>query len=209
MLFRSILLLQGESVTLKANVLDGYEFNNTVWSVDNIHQSSITIKDAKKEETTLTVAFDLPMAFEFDVIASSKDSNPTIANYRASINDALNEVTLEATIADTKGLAAYAFTTSNIKPASDYSGWIPVEGKTQEVSAITKQSGTYYLWVKDDADNIVSSSVLYIYEITFSPGEGEGIMPTILKVQNIDVVLPTVTFMVKLHVFWIFEVKIS
>ena len=134
------------------------------------------------------------MAFEFDVIASSKDSNPTIANYRASINDALNEVTLEATIADTKGLAAYAFTTSNIKPASDYSGWIPVEGKTQEVSAITKQSGTYYLWVKDDADNIVSSSVLYIYEITFSPGEGEGIMPTILKVQNIDVVLPTVTF---------------
>ena len=72
-------------------------------------------------------------------------------------NLVINGATVTATLTDNQGLSGYGFSTSNsVEPSS----WTSISGTSYNLSTTITTEGTYYLWVKDSADNKTVSDVI-------------------------------------------------
>ena len=190
------ILLQGESIGIAATNVKGYTLHETVWTTDN---TSIAFTDATKATTNLKVSASLTAPItEAVVYASADDEKPVIGSFTATANDAKNEITFSLSASDTKLLTHWMITTAEDTPRSSDAGWQEVASSDIAEGAITKTqtantAGTYYAWVKDDGENIVSANAsIHIYEITFDAGTGDTstAKASILKVENTAIVLP-------------------
>ena len=73
-----------------------------------------------------------------------KDNPPEI------LNVSVTGKTLTADLTDDNNLSGYAVNTSNVTPSS----WTNISGKNYKLNITISTPGTYYLWVKDNSDNI-------------------------------------------------------
>ena len=73
-----------------------------------------------------------------------KDNPPEI------LNVSVTGKTLTADLTDDNNLSGYAVNTSNVTPSS----WTSISGKNYKLNITISTPGTYYLWVKDNSDNI-------------------------------------------------------
>ena len=90
----------------------------------------------------------------FDKIIDTQ--KPVISNLK------INGKTITATLTDNQSLSAYGFSTSNtLEPTS----WTTISGKTYNLSTTINTEGTYYLWVKDGAENKTTKEFTISLEI--------------------------------------------
>ena len=90
----------------------------------------------------------------FDKIIDTQ--KPIISNLN------VNGKTITATLTDNQSLLAYGFSTSNtLEPTS----WTTISGKTYNLSTTITTEGTYYLWVKDGAENKTTKEFTISLEI--------------------------------------------
>ena len=94
---------------------------------------------------------------------------PTITNLT------VNENILTATLSDNNNLVGYGLSTnSNVEPTS----WTQINGITYNLNITVESEGTYYLWVKDSAENKT------IKEFTISLGTS---FETLMVANNTDI----------------------
>ena len=90
----------------------------------------------------------------FDKIIDTQ--KPVISNLK------INGKTITATLTDNQSLLAYGFSTSNtLEPTS----WTTISGTTYNLSTTITTEGTYYLWVKDGAENKTTKEFTISLEI--------------------------------------------
>ena len=90
----------------------------------------------------------------FDKIIDTQ--KPIISNLN------VNGKTITATLTDNQSLLAYGFSTSNtLEPTS----WTTISGTTYNLSTTITTEGTYYLWVKDGAENKTTKEFTISLEI--------------------------------------------
>ena len=90
----------------------------------------------------------------FDKIIDTQ--KPVISNLK------INGKTITATLTDNQSLLSYGFSTSNtLEPTS----WTTISGKTYNLSTTITTEGTYYLWVKDGAENKTTKEFTISLEI--------------------------------------------
>ena len=194
-----VYLIQGESAALAATKQSGYTFSDPVW---NETSGNVSFADAKSASTTLKLNA-LTAAQTISVAASCGDDLPVITGFSAAANDTNTAVTFTFSATDTKGIVAWAVTTSNTVPADD--AWTTVNSTTalnNKTLPDVIAAGTYYFWVKDDGGNAVCSASnssgtksIDIYQIDFSAGtDGSGTMASRLKVENTAFKLPQNAF---------------
>ena len=90
----------------------------------------------------------------FDKIIDTQ--KPVISNLN------VNDTTVTAVLTDDKGLSSYGISSSNtIEPTS----WTTISGTTYNLSTTITTEGTYYLWVKDGAENKTTKEFTISLEI--------------------------------------------
>ena len=204
----SHLLITGESLAINAVAQTGYGFSSElgVWSASNT-TSGITINNVGSSSTAVTAGKKGISTYEVELVAKAYDEAPVISNYHMSDRAADGStVTLSADLSDTKGLTAWAISTSATLAGVSDSEWHSVEGEAATavasrvitVSDVTAQA-SYYVYVKDNQSptpNSAVSDVLSVYRISFDKGDttGEVVMNPVLKVQNEDITLPLNAF---------------
>ena len=85
----------------------------------------------------------------FDVITDIE--KPVISNL------VVNDTTITATLTDNESLSGYGISTSN---STEPTSWTTISGTTYNLSTTITTEGTYYLWVKDSAENKAVSDVI-------------------------------------------------
>ena len=90
----------------------------------------------------------------FDKIIDTQ--KPVIKNLNVS------GTTVTATLTDDQGLSGYGFSTSK---STEPTSWTSISGKTYNLSTTITTEGTYYLWVKDGAENKTTKEFTISLEI--------------------------------------------
>ena len=89
-------------------------------------------------------------------IINIDNENPTINSLSVERN---SKISIKAKD-NVSGIVGYYISTSNTKPAANATGWVTTNipaGQEGNIT-VTKSPGTYYVWVKDKADNVSSNS---------------------------------------------------
>jgi len=201
----SVTMLEGESAQLSVTANPGYYFEDLIW-LPVPDDAGLTVSGVKTQEDTKTSTATLTARLTrslagVTVYAKVANESPEIESFRGSNGEGYAAVTLSFTARDSKDLEAWALSGDGENPpaAEDASLWTAFEtdGKAGTASAQVTEAGTYYLYVKDGAGNVVRSSQSQsVYSIAFRGGAGaaenQGGLPSMLKAQNTTVTLPSV-----------------
>ena len=196
----SAILIQNETAQLAAVPQSGYSFSGSLWSEAS---GNIVIGDVKAAATTATLSTKMSAAADIGIVASCIDDLPVITAFSAAIYDGNSRVRFTFSATDTKTITGWAITKSGTaEPAEGDWNIVSISALDGQTLDNITETGTYYLWVRDNGGNKVCSSAndsgaagIEIYRIAFAAGEGgSGSMSSILKVENIAVTLPLCAF---------------
>lgn len=184
----SITLIEGETIIVEATLNNGYNFDKVIWNSENQF-----IKISEQKEITKIAIASMDSAQSAVLYAHSNDDKPIIGSFSAEAINEHSEVVFTLNASDTKQVTHWAITMNNQEPTV----WNKLETNEAniEVSQHVQKEGTYYAWIKDEAENIVSSKYpINIYRISFSNNGGIGEMASLLKVENTTITLPANKF---------------
>ena len=168
--------------------VDGASSTTYTVNENSTKTNTIAITGATGASITVTIESVSPYYTTQTQVINFDNSNPTISI--TSTNDVADSQTVTLTLADSNGISEYYWGTSSNPSNSDYTG---IETATSaEINENVSNDGTYYVFVKDDAGNIVSDSITF-YKLTLSMTNGSVNPSSILAKSGDTITLPTPT----------------
>ena len=206
-----IIMLEGESAEIAVTANAGYYFEDLIWQPDPA-DVGLTVSGVKTEEgaggtkrSTATLTANLTRSLDaVTVYAIVANEKPVVVSFYGANDEGFASVTLTFTAEDSKDLTAWMLSENgDTPPAAGDSGWTAfafdteeTNGKKGTASETVTRAGTYYLYVKDEAGNVVRSGQSQsVYSISFNGGTGTAVgggLAPMLKAQNTTVNLPAV-----------------
>ncbi len=203
-----ITLISGESITMYAQVKEGYEYNgikpyvfgnNSYFNYINLSNEGTVYRRSYTFSGEHLVESIPEAVFYVDI----GDKYPQVTSFSAENKDDLSAVTLTATLYDYIGISGYRFVTvtrndiGHYTPEDNSTPWNDLSNisGSYTVSEDFSVSGLYGIQVRDTAGQILPvHEVISIYEISFNPGDGTGTMASIFKAENTAPNLPLCRF---------------
>ncbi len=200
------ILLNGEAASVSGATKTGYILNTDPWTANGFDLSEVKI-NADQNGTTATVKPVLSAStLDSVILLSAGDEDPWIEEFAGNncTDDQYQSVNLSIHAHDTKGITAYYIGSTPELPENP--SWIVFDEAFtgNEFTHKVDAAGTYYVFVKDENDNIASfEKSVVVVKLDFAKGDdlAEGSMTSILAVKGSEITIPEKQYTLEGHAF--------